>query len=194
MFNSGFTKRKTSFLKVEAVGTVSGLRAVARPSSCGWRWLSAWPVLGWAPLSGSSVSVGCKESRSPRPPLCRSGRWHCKACWSLELAGWPAEAPCRRAQNSWTPLCRENWREMWDLIIRLSRQMCFSSNMNERQQQALFPENETTLYLQAAEQWALPSAVSIHGDNAWHKRADYWRPKCWRNTCESFFLKSHNDI
>ena len=127
MFKSGFTKRKTSFLKVEAVGTASSLRAVARPSSCGWRWLFAWPVLGWAPLSGSSGSVGCKESRSPQPPLCRSSRWHCKACWSLESAGWPAEAPCRHAQSSWTPLYRENWRGMWDLIIRLSRQMCFST-------------------------------------------------------------------
>lgn len=89
----------------------SMLRAVARPSSCGWHWRSAWPVPGWAPLSGSCGSVGCKRSRSPRQQQCRSGRWHCRACWSPEWAGWPVEAPCRRAQSSWTPLYWDNWRE-----------------------------------------------------------------------------------
>lgn len=102
---------------------MSSLREAARPSSCGWCWLSAWPILGWALLSGNSVSVGCRVSRNPQPPRCRSGRWHYKACWSLEWAGWPAGALCRRAQSNWTPLYRENWREKRNLMVWLSWQM-----------------------------------------------------------------------
>lgn len=102
------------------------LRVAARLSSCGWCWLTAWPILGWALQSGNCGSVGCRASHSPRPPQCRSGKWHYRACWSLGWEGWPAEAPYRCAQSSWTPLYWENWREMGNLIFYLFRQMCLS--------------------------------------------------------------------
>lgn len=165
------------------------LRVAARPSSCGWCWLSVWPIPGWALLSGNCGSGGCRGSRSPRPPRCRSGRWHYRACWSLEWAGWPAEAPYRRAQSSWTPLYWENWREMGNWIIQLSGQMCFCMGTQTTHEwvKTTFSSKKGPLYLQAAEKWAFPCAVCIHGDNAWYKWADHWRPKCWRNTVRSFW-------
>lgn len=76
-------QQKVHFLsKCRALWSV--LRVAARPSFCGWCWLSVWPTLGWALLSGNFGSVGCIGSRSPQPPQCRSGRWHYKACWNLE--------------------------------------------------------------------------------------------------------------
>lgn len=119
--------QKENFLSEVQFIVLSSLRAVARPSSSEWCWLTVWPIQGSALLPGSSGLVGCRGIRSPLPQQCRLGRWHYKACWSLESAGWPAEVLCRRAWSNWTPLYTGNWREIGNLIILLSRQMCFST-------------------------------------------------------------------
>lgn len=178
MFTSGCTKWNTSLFEVESFGQFSVLRVAARLSSCEWCWLSAWPILGWALQSGNSGSVGCRASHSPRPPQCRSGKWHYRACWSQGWEGWPAEAPYRRAQSSWIPLYWENWRKMGNVIFHLIK----CASLWKPAQHMWKRVQKNTRYLQAAEKWACLSVVCIHGDNAWYKRADHRRAEYCRKT------------